>query len=111
MSDETALTTAPATKAAAKPWEQHKSENALWYERFLRYLALGKHRSVSLVATGRRNAYPLPSHWVIVAKEKQWRERADLFDKAVEAGDLNPASLPNWPSDVLPAEPARPEDI
>lgn len=65
-----------------KPWEHQPFENDLWFERFLHYLKLGPRRSVSLAATGKRNAYPLPSHWMIVAKEHLWRERAYAYDKA-----------------------------
>jgi predicted secreted protein len=38
---------------------------------------------VSLVATGRRNAYPVPAHWPIQSKQNSWRERASAFDDAV----------------------------
>lgn len=65
-------------------WEQQPGENDLWYARFLRYVAIGPGRSVSLVATGRRNAYPVPAHWPIQAKQHSWRERAGAFDEAVK---------------------------
>ena len=64
-------------------WDQQPGENDLWYGRFLRFVALGPGRSVSLVATGRRNAYPVPAHWPIQAKQHHWRERASVFDSAV----------------------------
>lgn len=64
-------------------WDQQAGENDLWYARFLRFVALGPGRSVSLVATGRRNAYPVPAHWPIQAKQRSWRERASAFDAAV----------------------------
>jgi hypothetical protein len=73
---------APATR---QPWAQQPGENGLWYARFLRYLALGPTRSVSLVAKGRRNAYPIPAHWPIQAKQKDWKARAEAFDAAVRA--------------------------
>jgi hypothetical protein len=66
------------------PWDQQQGENDLWYSRFLRFVALGPTRSVSLVATGRRNAYPIPAHWPIQAKQRSWRERAAVFDKAAK---------------------------
>lgn len=79
-------TAAAGNEAAAgkpgKPWDRLPDENDLWYERFTHYLKLGPRRSVSLAATGRRNAYPLPSHWMVVAKEKRWRERAAAYDRA-----------------------------
>jgi hypothetical protein len=65
------------------PWDQQPGENDLWYARFLRFIALGPGRSVSLVATGRRNAYPVPAHWPIQAKQNSWRDRAVAFDEAV----------------------------
>lgn len=75
----------PMRKADAKPWEQQPGENDLWYSRFLRFVALGPGRSVSLVATGKRNSYPVPAHWPIQAKQKLWRERAKAFDEAAKA--------------------------
>lgn len=63
-----------------EPWARQAFENDLWFERFLHYLKLGPRRSVSLAATGKRNAYPLPSHWMIIAKEHLWRERARAYD-------------------------------
>jgi hypothetical protein len=66
-------------------WDQQLGENDLWYARFLRFVALGPGRSVSLVATGRRNAYPVPAHWPIQAKQRSWRERASAFDAAIVA--------------------------
>lgn len=65
-----------------EPWGRQPFENDLWFERFMRYLKLGPRRSVSLAATGKRNAYPLPSHWMIVAKDNLWRERAHAYDIA-----------------------------
>lgn len=65
-----------------KAWDRLPDENDLWYHRFLHYLKLGPGRSVSLASTGKRNAYPIPSHWMIVAKEKRWRERAAAYDQA-----------------------------
>lgn len=74
---------AQATAApTAKPWERRADENDLWYERFIAYLKLGPGRSVSLVSTGKRNSYPIPSHWMIVAKRNEWRERAAAYDAA-----------------------------
>lgn len=74
-----------------QPWEQQPGENDLWYGRFLRYLALGPGRSVSLVAKGRRNAYPVPAHWPIQARQLEWKTRAEGFDEAykVEEVELN----------------------
>jgi hypothetical protein len=69
--------------AERHPWDQQPRENDLWYARFLRFIALGPGRSVSLVATGRRNAYPVPAHWPIQSKQNSWRERATAFDEAV----------------------------
>lgn len=69
----------PAPRAA---WDQQPGENALWYARFLRYVALGPDRSVSLVSTGERNHYPVPAHWPMVAKQRNWRVRARAFDEA-----------------------------
>jgi hypothetical protein len=73
----------PILEAVIDPWDQQLDENELWYCRFLRYVALGPGRSVSLVATGRRNAYPVPAHWPIQAKQRNWRARANAFDHAV----------------------------
>ena len=85
---EAAVSTVPrAQQATTKtselvhhPWDPQTGENDLWYARFLRFVALGPGRSVSLVATGRRNAYPVPAHWPIQAKQRSWRERASAFD-------------------------------
>lgn len=73
-----------ATPVAAKreAWDQQTSENDLWYIRFLRYVAMGPGRSVSLVATGKRNSYPVPAHWPVQAKQMDWRPRAAAFDDA-----------------------------
>lgn len=65
-----------------EPWDQRQGENDLWYIRFLRYVALGPGRSVSLVAKGQRNAYPVPAHWPVQAKQLSWRDRATAFDHA-----------------------------
>lgn len=66
-------------------WDQRDDENDLWYARFLRYVAIGPGRSVSLVVTGRKNAYPLPAHWPAQAKQLEWKVRADAFDAAAKA--------------------------
>lgn len=71
-----------ARRVAAKPWDQQRGENGLWYARFLRYVALGPTRSISLLTKGRRNAYPVPAHWPVQAKQLNWRERAQAFDEA-----------------------------
>lgn len=68
-----------------KPWHQQKGDNELWYARFLRYVALGPTRSVSLVATGERNHYPVPAHWPSQAKQRSWKTRAAAFDEAAKA--------------------------
>jgi len=73
---------APAVEIEA--WSQQPGENDLWYSRFLRFIALGPSRSVSLLAMGRRNAYPVPAHWPIQAKQWNWRERAKAFDEAAK---------------------------
>jgi hypothetical protein len=65
-----------------QPWDRIEGENNLWYERFLVYLKLGPRRSVSLASRGKRNAYPIPSHWMIVARQNNWRERAAAYDRA-----------------------------
>lgn len=77
----TASVTEPAV-LVREQWDPQIGENALWYARFLRFVALGPTRSVSLVAKGRRNAYPIPAHWPIQAKQHRWRERATAFDEA-----------------------------
>lgn len=83
--------TASETKAASAPerpraaWEQQPGENDLWYARFLRYVALGPRRSVSIVAKGKPNAYPIPAHWPIQAKQNTWKVRAEAFDQAAKA--------------------------
>ena len=74
-----------STEAELHPWDQHPDENDLWYARFVRFVALGPTRSVSLVAKGYRNAYPVPAHWPMQAKQMHWRERATAFDQAVKA--------------------------
>lgn len=66
----------------APPWDQRPGENDLWFARFLRYVALGQDRSVSLVAKGRKNAYPVPAHWPIQSKQNEWKARALAFDRA-----------------------------
>lgn len=71
------------TVAPRHPWDQQPGENDLWYCRFMRFAALGPTRSVSLVATGRRNAYPIPAHWPIQARQLNWRERAKELDAAI----------------------------
>lgn len=76
-----------STPVPANPWDQQPGENDLWYARFLRYVALGPSlpRSVSLVARGRKNAYPIPAHWPIQAKQNTWKVRAEAFDAAAKA--------------------------
>jgi hypothetical protein len=76
---------APTSAPPRAAWDQQPGENDLWFARFLRFVALGPGRSVSLVATGRRNAYPVPAHWPIQAKQRLWRERARAFDEAARA--------------------------
>lgn len=81
----TAPTAPPRVKPKGPPWAQQALENDLWYARFLRFVALGPRRSVSLVAKGKRNAYPVPAHWPIQAKQWSWRTRARAFDEAALA--------------------------
>lgn len=74
-------------KPDPKPWDQQPGENNLWYARFLRFVAIGPTgpigpRSISLVSTGEKNHYPVPAHWPMVAKQRQWRQRAAAFDEA-----------------------------
>lgn len=85
---ETAAAAAHSSNHKA-PWDQQPGENDLWYARFLRFAALGPSRSVSLVAKGRRNAYPIPAHWPIQAKQYSWRERATALDDALRSGGLD----------------------
>lgn len=86
MSEPSMATATPTrNKQPRQPWDQQPEEKALWYARFLRFVALGPSRSVSLLATGRRNAYPVPAHWPIQAKQWSWRERAKAFDEAAKA--------------------------
>lgn len=90
---EPVVAAAQSARRPAKPtneWDRQPKENDLWYSRFLRFVALGPGRSVSLVATGRRNAYPVPAHWPIQAKQWSWRERAQAFDEAYKT---DPAKL------------------
>lgn len=89
MGEPNAATAAPDKRSGsvrslpkARPWDQRTSENDLWYIRFLRFVALGPGRSVSLVATGERNHYPVPAHWPVQAKQLDWRPRATAFDDA-----------------------------
>lgn len=84
MSEPNAATapSARSSKAKRAAWDQQPGENDLWYARFARFVALGPTRSVSLVAKGRRNAYPVPAHWPIQSKQMNWRERATAFDEA-----------------------------
>lgn len=85
--------TAPAQgkpKGKPVPWAQQRGERDLWYARFLRFVALGPAgpvgpRSVSLVAMGRKNAYPVPAHWPIQSNQWDWRGRARAFDAAALA--------------------------
>jgi hypothetical protein len=80
-------TTSPSprkVRTALPAWSQQRGENDLWYFRFLRFVALGPGRSVSLVSTGERNHYPVPAHWPIQAKQLNWRERAKIFDEAAK---------------------------
>lgn len=72
----------PRPRKSVQPWEQQPGENDLWFSRFLRFVALGGERSVSLVSTGKKNYYPVPAHWPMVAKRDSWRERAKAFDEA-----------------------------
>lgn len=83
----------PPRRASVAPWEQQPGENDLWFSRFLRFVALGAERSVSLVSTGQKNYYPVPAHWPMVAKQKQWRERAKAFD---EAHRKDEAAMNKW---------------
>lgn len=88
MAESVAATPSTSKAAAPRPtpvrdlWSQGPGENDLWYIRFLRYVALGPGRSVSLVATGERNHYPVPAHWPVQAKQLSWRTRAAAFDAA-----------------------------
>lgn len=77
--------TRPRPLSAHEVWDQRRDENDLWYIRFLRYVALGPGRSVSLVAKGKRNAYPVPAHWPVQAKQLSWKARAVAFDGAAKA--------------------------
>lgn len=74
--------TARPESPARAPWDQRPGENDLWYARFLRFVALGPTRSVSLVSKGRRNYYPVPAHWPMKAKQEDWSARAKAFDAA-----------------------------
>lgn len=86
MADQAiAATSGTGVNPSRTPWDQQPGENDLWYARFIRFVALGPKRSVSLVAMGRRNAYPVPAHWPIQAKQRLWRERAAAFDVAAKA--------------------------
>lgn len=87
---ESAVPAAATTRRRATllPWEQQVGENDLWFSRFLRYVALGPRRSVSLVATGERNHYPVPAHWPMVAKQRDWRARAQAFDEAARNDEV-----------------------
>lgn len=87
-----AAVTALAQKAKREQWEQQPKERDLWYARFLRYVALGPSRSMSLVAHGERNHYPVSAHWPPSAKKHHWRSRAAAFDAAVAADP----SLGQW---------------
>lgn len=86
-------TPSPRRRASLAPWEQQPGENNLWYARFLRFVALGPSRSVSLVSTGERNHYPVPAHWPMVAKQSLWRERAAAFDEAARKDE---AEMNKW---------------
>lgn len=102
---------ARAPRVAARsilPWQQQPGENALWFARFIRYLALGPGRSVSLVAVGRRNAYPVPAHWPAHAKQADWNARGKAFDKAARSdpsliATLN-ETLAEWARTAPPTE-------
>lgn len=83
----------PRPRKSMSPWEQQPGENDLWYSRFLRFVALGAERSVSLVSTGMKNYYPVPAHWPMVAKQRQWRERAKAFDEAARKDE---AAMNRW---------------
>lgn len=93
LAEPIAATVAPEKQRSSKvrsvpnvkrrPWDQRPVENDLWYVRFLRYVALGPSRSVSLVSKGKRNQYPVPAHWPVVAKQHAWKDRAREFDQAV----------------------------
>lgn len=65
------------------PWDQRPDDNDRWYGRFLRYVALGPTRSISLVVRGRRNAYPVPAHWPAQAVQRDWKARAQAFDAQI----------------------------
>lgn len=93
MAEALAASAAPsrAVKPKRLPWDQRPQENDLWYARFLRFVALGPSRSMSLVTRGRRNAYPVPAHWPMQAKQMDWQLRAKAFDEAAKA---NPAIIP-----------------
>ncbi len=93
------------TEIQGDAWAQQPTENALWYERFVQYLKLGPTRSVSLAATGRRNAYPLPSHWMVVSRDYRWKERATLWDAA---GSPKPAPAKDIARRAVRAKPRTP---
>lgn len=89
----------PQAAPKREAWDQQPNENDLWFIRFLRYVAVGPGRSVSIVATGKRNSYPVPAHWPVQAKQMNWRVRAVAFD---DAAWRNPALVDTF-NDTLTA--------
>lgn len=86
MAEAAAAQTVTAGRAVKKePWSQLAEENDLWYGRFLRFVAIGPKRSMSILTKGRPNAYPVPAHWPMQASQLKWRERATAFDDAARA--------------------------
>lgn len=69
-----------SARKATSPWERQPFDTDLWFARFLFYMALGPRRSVSKAAMGRPNAYPVPAHWPIQARQLNWKARAEAFD-------------------------------
>lgn len=68
-----------------RPWASQPGENQRWYARFLRYVALGPSRSLSLLTRGRKNAYPVPAHWPAKAAQSSWKDRAQACDRLLKS--------------------------
>jgi hypothetical protein len=72
----------------SKPWDQLPDENAMWYERFKRWLHQDKPRSILAIYNAERDKArkgrkkDIPGAWDQAARKYRWRARANAFDKA-----------------------------
>ena len=63
------------------PWLQVPGEPTAWYARFLRYVGLGRRRSVLWACQDEAGREcQAPQSWYVAARIFRWQERADAYD-------------------------------